>query len=70
MLTRTEEDIVVLENEEKNDEILMEWVKGKEGKRNVTDSRQLEVAPEGSTGSPTEVPTGTPTTEAAQGSAV
>ena len=52
MLTRTEEDIVVLENEEKNDEILMEWVQGKEGKRNVRDSRQVEVAPEGATGAP------------------
>jgi len=39
MLTRREEDIVVLENEEKNTEVLMEWVKGKEGKR-------AEVAPE------------------------
>ena len=50
MLTRTEEDITIMEIEEKNDEILMEWLNGKEGKRNVRDSRQVEVAPEGAVG--------------------
>ena len=39
MLTRREEDIAILENEEKNTELLMEWVKGKEGKRDGTDRR-------------------------------
>ena len=33
MLTRREEDIVEMEVDEKNAEILMEWLKGKEGKR-------------------------------------
>ena len=33
MLTRREEDIVILEIEEKNTELLVEWVEGKEGKR-------------------------------------
>jgi len=35
VLTRREEDILILEIEEKNTELLMEWVKGKEGKRNT-----------------------------------
>ena len=51
MFTRTEEDILILEIEEKNDELLMEWLIGKEGKRNVRDSGQVEVAPEGAEGS-------------------
>ena len=34
MLTRSEEDIAILEIEEKNDEILIEWVEGKDGARN------------------------------------
>ena len=50
MLTRTEEDIVIMEIEEKNDEILMEWVQGKEGKRNVRDSGQVAGASEGTFG--------------------
>ena len=33
MLTRREEDITILEIEEKNTELLTEWLKGKEGKR-------------------------------------
>ena len=33
MLTRREEDIFEMESDEKNAEILMEWLKGKEGKR-------------------------------------
>jgi hypothetical protein len=40
MLTRREEDIVIMENEEKNTELLMEWVKGKEDKRDGTDRGQ------------------------------
>ena len=50
MLTREEEDIAILEIEEKNDELLMEWVQGKEGNRNVRNSRQVEGASEGATG--------------------
>ena len=42
MLTRREEDILILEIEEKNTELLMEWVKGKEGKRDGTNSRQRQ----------------------------
>lgn len=52
MLTRQEEEIAILENEEKNVRVFIEWLIGKEGKRNVTDSRQVEVAPEGATGAP------------------
>lgn len=48
MLTRSEEDIVILEIEEKNDEILMEWVEGKDGKRN---RREVEGTSEGAEGS-------------------
>lgn len=33
MLTRREEDILILEIEEKNTELLKVWVEGKEGKR-------------------------------------
>ena len=55
MLTRQEEDIAILEIEEKNDGILVEWILGKEGKRNGRDSGQVEVAPEGAAGAP---PTG------------
>ena len=33
MLTRREEDIAILEIEEKNTELLTEWLKGKEDKR-------------------------------------
>ena len=40
MLTRREEDIAILEIEEKNTDLLMEWVKGKEDKT-------VEAAPEG-----------------------
>ena len=36
MLTRTEEDIAILESKEKNNEIMFEWAKDKEGKRNGT----------------------------------
>jgi len=43
MLTRTEEDIVIMEIEEKNDESLLEWVEGKDGTRN---SREVEGATE------------------------
>ena len=50
MLTREEEDIAILEIEEKNDAILAVWVKGKEGSRNVRNSRQVEVASEGAAG--------------------
>ncbi len=39
MLTRTEEDILIMEIEEKNDELLLEWVEGKDGARN---SRAVE----------------------------
>ena len=39
MLTRREEDITILEIEEKNTELLMEWVEGKEGDRSATDKR-------------------------------
>jgi len=55
MLTRQEEDIAILEIEEKNIELFIEWLMGKEGKRNVRDSGQVEVAPEGAAGAP---PTG------------
>ena len=51
MLTRREEDIIELENDEKNAELLMEWLKGKEGKRDGNDSergQQEQVATEGS----------------------
>ena len=48
MLTREEEDIAILEIEEKNDAILAAWVEGKDGARN---SRQVEVASEGAEGS-------------------
>ena len=47
MFTRTEEDVVIMEIEEKNDAILLEWVEGKDGARN---SRQVEVASEGAAG--------------------
>ena len=33
MLTRREEDVAILEIEEKNTELLLEWVEGKEGDR-------------------------------------
>jgi len=39
MLTRREEDILILEIEEKNTELLKEWVEGKEGKRDGSDRR-------------------------------
>ncbi len=51
MLTRSEEEIAILEIEEKNDGILIEWAQGKEGIRNGRDSRQVEGAPEGAEGS-------------------
>ena len=38
MLTRREEDIVEMEVDEKNTEILMKWLKGKEGKRDGSDT--------------------------------
>jgi len=43
MLTRREEDIVEMENDEKNTELLLEWVEGKEGDRNAerTDNGQV-----------------------------
>ena len=46
MLTRREEEIVILENEEKNDEILMEWIEGKEGNRNAQETANRQVAGE------------------------
>ena len=53
MLTRREEDIVILEIEEKNTELLAEWVEGKEGNRNAKRTANGQVtgersAPEGS----------------------
>ena len=42
MLTRREEDIVILEIEEKNTELLLEWAEGKEDKRDGTDSGRRE----------------------------
>ena len=39
MLTRAEEDIAIMASEEKNDELLLEWVEGKDGARN---SRAVE----------------------------
>jgi len=50
MFTRVEEDITVLEIEEKNTGLFMEWLKGKEGKRNVRDSEQVGESPEGAIG--------------------
>jgi hypothetical protein len=50
VLTRREEDIVEMENDEKNTELLLEWVEGKEGNRNVRDSGQVEGASEGAAG--------------------
>ena len=47
MLTRAEEDIFIMEIEEKNDELLFEWVEGKDGARN---SRAVEGAAEGTEG--------------------
>lgn len=40
MLTRREEDIVEMENDEKNTELLKKWLKDKEGKRDGSDRRQ------------------------------
>ena len=45
MLTRREEEIYILESEEKNDELLLEWVEGKDGARN---SRAIPETTEGS----------------------
>ena len=61
MLTRAEEDVAILESEEKNDLILFEWAKGKEGNRNVRDSGQVEGASEGAAGAQV-----VPTTQNAQ----
>jgi hypothetical protein len=43
MLTRAEEDIAILESKEKNNLIMFEWAKGKEGDRNAerTENRQI-----------------------------
>jgi len=46
MLTRREEDIVILEIEEKNTELLIEWVESKEGKR-VGEQVESSEAPTG-----------------------
>ena len=46
MLTRSEEDIAILEIEEKNDEILIEWILGKEGNRNAERTATRQVAGE------------------------
>ena len=58
MLTRREEDILILEIEEKNTELLMEWLKGKEDKRDATIRRPGEdnKATEGSELSYSNVP--------------
>ena len=61
MLTRTEEDIAILEAEEKNDELLAEWVRGKEGNRNAERTASGQVAGERS---------GTEGAQAAQNAAV
>ena len=44
MLTRREEDIAIMENEEKNIELLLEWAKGKEGKRSTEATPQTSAA--------------------------
>jgi len=46
MLTRAEEDIAILESEEKNSEIMFEWAKGKEGNRNAERTENRQVAGE------------------------
>ena len=45
MLTRREEDIVILEIEEKNTELFFKWAEGKEGNRYGEDGRQEGTAP-------------------------
>jgi hypothetical protein len=51
MLTRTEEDIVIMEIEEKNDELLLEWVEGKDGARNSREVESETGGTEGAVGS-------------------
>ena len=46
MLTRAEEDIAILESEEKNDALLVEWIEGKEGNRNAQETANRQVAGE------------------------
>ena len=48
MLTRREEDIVIEENDEKNNELLLEWVEGKDGARNSRPVPGTTEATEGS----------------------
>ena len=48
MLTRREEEIYILESEEKNDELLLEWVEGKDGARNSRPVPGTTEATEGS----------------------
>ena len=54
MLTRAEEDIAIMESEEKNDLILFEWIEGKEGNRNAKRTENGQVAGErsGTEGAP------------------
>ena len=47
MFTRREEDIVEMEVDEKNAEILMEWLKGKEGKRHGNGTGQQRIDGDG-----------------------
>ena len=46
MLTRQEEDVAIMESEEKNDELLVEWIEGKEGNRNAERTANGQVAGE------------------------
>lgn len=49
MLTRQEEEIAILESEEKNTRLFIEWLIGKEGKRDGSNSKRgQQEAPEGS----------------------
>ena len=67
MLTRSEEDIAILEIEEKNDEILIEWILGKEGNRNAERTATRQVAGERSGTEGAEVAEGTSYQGAEQG---